>query len=349
MRVEPRSTVPLWLILSAPMAAIVLAFLSCSLLILWTGSPVLAAYGALLRGAVGSPFALSETLTRAIPLILTGLAVAVCFRAKLWNIGAEGQFYGGALAASLLGTGGLSLPRPWLVLVLLLAGWIAGGLLLWIPAWLKTQFQVDEVVTTLLLNFVILLGISYLLEGPLKDPLALGWPQGRALVDAALLPRLIPRSRLHAGLIIALLAALGVWGLERFTVWGLEMRAVGANPEAARFLGIPVRRVILYTSLLGGGLAGLAGACELLGLKGYLTLDLSPGFGYTGIVVALLAQLHPLGVVGAAVFIAGVYVGADTMGRSLGVPTYLADVIVAAALLWMLVCMGLARYRLRWD
>ncbi len=349
MRFEPRATVPPWLILSAPIAAIILAFLSCSLLILWTGSPVWAAYGALLRGAVGSPFALTETLTRSIPLMLTGLSVAVCFRAKLWNIGAEGQFYGGALAASLLGTAELSLPRLGLVLVLLLAGWITGGLLLWIPAWLKTQFQVDEVVTTLLLNFVILLGISYLLEGPLKDPLALGWPQGPALPESALLPRLIPRSRLHAGFIIALLASLGVWALERFTVWGLEMRAVGANPEAAKFLGIPVQGVILYTSLLGGGLAGLAGVCELLGLKGYLTLDLSPGFGYTGIVVALLAQLHPLGVVGAAVFIAGIYVGADTMGRSLGVPTYLADVIVAAALLWMLVCMGLARYRLRWD
>ncbi|MEN9251738.1 MAG: ABC transporter permease [Thermostichales cyanobacterium BF4_bins_65] len=349
MRLELRPHIPVWLTLLAPLLAVTLALLSCSVLILWTGSPVVTAYGALIQGAVGSGFALTETLTRAIPLMLTGLGVAVCFQAKLWNIGAEGQFYAGALAATLLGTGGVPVPEPLLLPLLLLAGWMAGGLLLWIPAWLKTQLQVDEVVTTLLLNFVVLLLVSYLLEGPLRDPLALGWPQAAPVLEAAVLPKLIPRSRLHAGLILAVVAALAVWGWQRLTIWGFEMRAVGANPVAARFFGIPVPQVILYTSLVGGGLAGLAGVCELTGLKGYLTLDLSPGFGYTGIVVAMLGQLHPLGVVAAAIFVAGIYVGADSMGRVLGVSSYLADVMVAAALLWLLVCLCLIRYRLRWE
>jgi simple sugar transport system permease protein len=137
--------------------------------------------------------------------------------------------------------------------------------------------------------------------------------------------------------------------VNRFTIWGYEMKAVGVNEQAAHFAGIPVGRVALYTALISGGLAGLAGVSEVAGLKGYLTLDLSPGFGYTGIVVAMLAQLHPLGVIAAALFIAGIYVGADTMSRSLGVPTYLADVIVATSLLCMLVSVFLTRYRLRWT
>ncbi|MDX2270841.1 MAG: ABC transporter permease [Cyanobacteriota bacterium] len=349
MQIEARESVALWQVVLAPLAAVLMALALCSLLIVWTGSSVGAAYLALWQGGVGSRFALTETLTRATPLILTGLAVAVAFRAKLWNIGAEGQFYAGALAATLLGSGAITAPAWLLIPLLLAAGAGAGGLLLGIPAWLKVRFRVDEVVTTLLLNFIVLLAVSYLLEGPLKDPLALGWPQARPIMATGVLPKLMERTRLHGGLLLALAAAGLIWGINRLTIWGYEMKAVGSNPEAAAFLGIPVHRVILYTSLLSGGLAGLAGVSEVTGLKGYLTLDLSPGFGYSGIVVAMLAQQHPLGVVAAAVFIAGIYVGADSMSRSLGVPTYLADVIVATALLGMLVSSWLTHYRIRWE
>ena len=159
------------------------------------------------------------------------------------------------------------------------------------------RFGVDEVVTTLLLNFIVILFVSMLLEGPLKDPMGLGWPQSQKVIAEAQLPKLIQGKRLHFGFIIALAAAFIVWIINTRMALGYEMKAVGYNPHAARFAGMPVDRVMVKTALLSGGIAGLAGMSEVAGLKGNLTLDLSPGFGYAGIVVAMLALLHPLGVV----------------------------------------------------
>ena len=347
MRLEPRAHVPLWLSVAAPVAAIALALACCALLIVWSGAPVIAAYEALLRGAFGSVFALSETLTRAAPLIFTGLAAAVAFRAKLWNIGAEGQLYAGALAASWLGSGMIVLPPVLMVPFLFAVGALAGALLLLLPVVLKLKLKVDEVVTTLLLNFVVLLFTSYLLFGPLKDPLAMGWPQAAPIIDEGLLSPLIPRMRLHAGLIWAIAFAVFAWTFLRFTRWGFQIRAVGHNAEAAAFAGLPIGATVLRTALLSGGLAGMAGVCELAGLKGYLTLDLSPGFGYTGIAVAMLAGLHPLGVVAAAIFVAAIYNGADAMSRAMSISSYLADVLTATALLLVLASVLFVRFRPR--
>jgi simple sugar transport system permease protein len=208
---------------------------------------------------------------------------------------------------------------------------------------------VDEVVTTLLLNFIVLLFVSMLLEGPLKDPMGLGWPQSKKVVADAQLPKLVQGKRLHAGFVIAILAAMLVWVFDRRAALGYEMRAVGYNSKAAAFAGIPVNPVLAKTALLSGGLAGLAGWSEVSGLKGNLTLDLSPGFGYTGIVVAMLALLHPLGVVVAAIFVAAVFVGADAMSRSAGVPSYIAHVMVALSLLCMVTAIMFTRYRVRWT
>jgi simple sugar transport system permease protein len=272
----------------------------------------------------------------------------VAFRAKLWNIGAEAQLYIGAVVTVVLGTGALPLPPALLVPLLALAAMLAGALLLLGPAVLKTRFGVDEVVTTLLLNFVVLLFVSMLLEGVLKDPMGLGWPQSQKLIAEARLPRIVTGKRLHYGFVVALVAAVAVWVVMKKTVLGYEMRAVGHNPQAARFLGIPVNRVLMKTALFSGGLAALAGFSEVAGLKGNLTLDLSPGYGYSGIVVAMLAMLNPLGVVISAIFVAGIFVGADAMSRSAGVPSYIADVMVATALLTMVTAMLLVRYRVRW-
>jgi len=203
------------------------------------------------------------------------------------------------------------------------------------------------VVTTLLLNFVILLFVSYLLEGPLKDPMLMGWPQAAPIIDEGVLPRLVERSRLHLGLVVAVAAALIVWLVMVFTVWGYEIRAVGLNATAAAFSGININRTIIRTALLSGGLAGMAGVTEVAGLKGYLTLDLSPGFGYAGIAVAMLAQLHPLGVLASALFLSAIYVGADSMSRGVNIPTYIADVLVATSMLAVVLSVMLARYRIR--
>ena len=351
MRLERRAQVsPAW-VLAAPFGAVAFTLLVSSLLVAWAGAPVGRAYALLLEGGFGSRLAITETLTRATPLILTGLAAAVAFRARLYNIGAEGQLYAGALAA--VGVGGLhggsGFEAPaWLLFPLMLAAAMAAGALLLLgPALLKSRLGVDEVVTTLLMNFIVLLGVSALLDGAMKDPTAMGWPQSVALQDALQLDKLVERSRVHTGLLVALGLAVALWVLLQRTATGFEIRAVGANPGAAGFAGMPVGWVTVKVALLSGALAGLAGAIEVAGRTGYVTLDMSPGYGYSGIVIAMLAMLNPLGVVAAAVFVAGVLVGADSMSRAVNVPTYIADVIVAVSLISMLVATMLTQYRVR--
>jgi simple sugar transport system permease protein len=327
---------------------VLVSLVIASLLVLWSGANPMNVLFLVARGALGSQFAAFETLTRATPLIFTGLAAAIAFRARLWNIGGEAQLYGGAIMAALLGTGAVSLPGPILLPLLFVAGALAGALLLLGPTFLKTRFGVDEVVTTLLLNFVMVLFVSFLLEGPLKDPMGLGWPQTRHVIAAAELPKLVAGKRLHLGFLVALASALAIWFVNARTTLGYEMRAVGFNSRAARFAGMKVDLVMAKTALLSGGMAAMAGVAEVTGLKGNLTLDLSPGFGYAGIVVAMLAMLHPVGVVAASVFVAAMFVGADAMSRSANVPNYIAHVMVAVALLTMVVGMLATRFRIYW-
>jgi simple sugar transport system permease protein len=353
MRLEKRPHTSRLALLLAPVGAVVFTLLVSALLVWWAGADVAQTYGLLLRGGFGSVFALSETFTRAIPLMLTGLAAAVAFRARLFNIGAEGQLYVGALAAvavgGLHGGSGFDLPVPLLFGLMLLAAALAGALLLLGPALLKARLGVDEVVTTLLLNFIVLLLVSLMLDGPMKDPTAMGWPQSVALMGELELSKLVEQTRVHSGLLIAAALAVAVWVLMKYTVLGFDIRAVGANARAAAFAGVPVTRTVVLVAMLSGALAGLAGAIEVAGRTSYLTLDMSPGYGYSGIVIAMLAGLHPLGVVAASVFVAGVLVGADSMSRAIGVPTYIADVIVAASLISVLVATLLTQYRVRWK
>ncbi|ADU61266.1 MAG: ABC transporter permease [Pseudodesulfovibrio sp.] len=348
MRLEARESVSLAMRALAPVIAVGAAMLVCSALLVWGGASPVQGWALLLQGALGSKFAISETLTRATPLILTGLAAAVAFRAKLWNIGGEGQFYMGAIVATWLGTGPFAMPAYLMIPSLFLAGAMGGGLLLLVPTLLKTRLQVDEVVTTLLLNFIVILFVNWLVFGPWKDPMAMGWPQAAPMVDEAMLPLILAKTRLHFGFFIALACAVGVWWFMRATTWGFEIRAVGASPRASAFAGMPVGAATVRTALLSGGLAAMAGVAELCGVKGYLTLDLSPGFGYSGIVVAMLAALHPLGVVASALFVAVVYIGADSMSRAINVSSYIADVTTAVCLLAVLVAMFLTKYRIRW-
>jgi general nucleoside transport system permease protein len=343
MRLEGIANPSLTRQIGLPALALVATVLTASLLALVAGANPFATLGLILKGAAGSKFALLETLNRATPLIFTGLSVAVAFRAKLWNIGAEAQLYAGAIVTVLLGTG--LLPAPFALPAMALAAILAGALVLLGPAILKLRLGVDEVVTTLMINFIMALFLSYLLEGPMKDPAGMGWPKSVALIKEARLPRIVDGLRLHWGFALALISALLVWVIQTRTTLGFEMRAVGQNPAAARFAGMPVSAVLLKTALLSGGLAALAGFSEVAGLKGHLSLDLSPGFGYTGIIVAMLALLHPLGVIVSALFVAGIFVGSDSMSRAADVPTYIADMLLAFALLYMVLAVLLTKFR----
>ncbi len=355
VRLEARAQVSPLATLAAGVAAVAFTLAMCALLILWANANVFAAYRAIFDGAFGSRFAITETLTRATPLMLTGLAAAVAFRARLYNIGAEGQLYFGALAAVAASVamtndaGELALPVALALPLMIAAGTAAGAVLLLIPTLLKTKFKVDEVVTTLLLNFIALLFVSMLLDGVMKDPTAMGWPQSKSILAELEFAKLIERGRVHAGLLLALLLAVLLWIVIGFTRFGLTLRAVGANEQAAAFAGISVNRTLVKVALISGSLAGLAGVGEVAGRTGYVTLDMSPGYGFSGIVIAMLAALNPIGVIFAAIFVGGAIVGADAMSRAVNVPTYIADVIVATALIAVLVATLLTKYRIRWK
>lgn len=345
LRLEQRESSPVWLNLALPVLAIIATLVLCSGLIALAGANVFTAYANLFLSALSTRFNLVETAVKATPLIFTGLAVTVAFRAKFWNIGAEGQLLAGAMAAAFIGARA-ALPAWSLVPGMIVAGAAAGALWALIPAVLKTRFKVDDVVTTLLLNFVIFYAMMALLDGPWKDPLS-GYPDSPDIRMDAEFPILLKATRLHLGVVLAALATPLAWFLMNHTTLGFKINAVGENPEAARYAGINIPVIVVITAAISGGLAGLAGVGEVAGLHFQVMAGLSPGYGYTGIVIAMLARLNPLGVIPAAFFFAVIITGAEAMSRATGVPVFLADVIQGTALITMLVALLFNKYRVR--
>lgn len=281
------------------------------------------------EGALGSPYALSETLVKFCPLALTGLAIAIAFRSGVWNIGAEGQLLIGALATVAVGLKGPVFPPlleiPWLLLV----GTFAGLVWAFPPALLRVYRGVPEVIATILLNFVALHLVSWAVSpptGPLRE--ASGrYPQSDLLPPSAWLPRLIPPSRLHLGVFLAFGLALFVHFLLFHTVFGYRLRAVGLNPRSARYAGIPVPRILLGSFLLSGALAGLAGSVQVLGITYRLYPDFSAGWGYTAIAVALLGGLRAEGTLVSALFMGMLEASAGSLQRNANVPSVVVQII----------------------
>lgn len=344
LRLEARTSTPAWYNLALPLVAIAAALVLCSGLIALAGAGVLQAYGVMFSAALGDSYAVTETLVRAAPMIFTGLAVAVAFRAKFWNIGAEGQLLAGAIASCVVGA--IPMPGPLAMLLMAVVGAAAGAAVALIPALLRVRFKVDDVVSSLLLNSIIFYALMALIETVWKDPFS-GYPISPPIEDSANFPVLIEGTRLHLGVLAAFVAAPLVWFLIARTTLGFRIRVTGENPEAARFGGINVGRVVVATAVLSGALAGLAGVGEVGGVHFQVMSDISPGYGYSGIVVAMLARLNPLGVVPAALFLAAVMTGAEAMSRATGVPAFLSEVIQGTALLAMLVALLFTAYRIR--
>ena len=341
-----RTPAPPWFKILIPIMAILVTFLITSILVIMAKANPFSAFYYFLVAPLSNRVSALETLVKATPLLLTGTAVTVAFASGYWNIGAEGQLYAGAVAAAYLGTVVGGLPPVLAIPIMLLGGFIAGMFWALIPALLKVKLAVDEVVTTLLLNSVIMFVVSFLLNGPWRDPIS-GWPQSPTIAASAMMPKLLPRSRLHFGFIVALIVIALVWFLLSRTGLGLKMRAVGLGQEAARFMGVNVNRSMLTAALLSGGIAGLAGVSEVAGIHFHLIDAISNGFGYTGILVATLGGLHPIGAGFAAVFIGLIDTGAQTVSRALGVPVYLGNVVQATLLLVTLAMFLLQNYRLR--
>ena len=292
-----------------------------------------AALAALWDGSLGSWYAFtSTTLGRAVPLILIGLGIALGFRAGAFNIGAEGQFYAGAIAATWVGLHVGDLPAALAILAVWSAALLAGACWVAVPVGLRVRYGVLEVISTLLLNFVAEALVSYVVQGPLQERQGI-YPQSDPIAPSARLP-LIPGTRLHVGLFLALGCAGALWYLFARTRWGFMLRAVGTGPRAAEVSGrIDSRRVAAQALLASGALAGLAGGVEVTGVSYALYQNLSPGYGFTAIAVALLARLHPLGVVGAGLLFGALEAGAGAMQRDAGVPAVAVSVVEAVVLI----------------
>ena len=302
-----------------------------------------AALTAMWRGAAGSWYALtSATLVRAIPLILVGLGIAVAFRAGAFNIGAEGQFYAGAIAATWVGLHVAGWPPPAAIALVLATATLAGAAWVVVPVWLKLRFDVLEVISTLLLSFVAESLVSLMVQGPLQEAQHI-YPQSDPIAAAARLP-LLPGTRLHAGLALAVVAAVALWYLFGRTLWGFRLKAVGAGPRAAEISGrIDARRTAAVALLGSGALAGLAGGVEVSGVSYALFQNLSPGYGFTAIAVALLARLHPLGVLATGLLFGALEAGAGAMQRDADVPAVAVYVVEAVVIIVVLLAEAAAR------
>jgi general nucleoside transport system permease protein len=329
--------------LGTAIAALAAGFLVLALGLAVAGYDASLALGAMWRGAFGSWDALlSATLVRSVPLTVLGLGIALAFQAGALNIGGEGQFYAGAVAATWVGLRVWGWPAPLAIGTVWLAAAVAGVLWIAVPVLLKLRFGVLEVISTLLLNFVAEAAVSYAVTGPLQEAHHV-YPQSDPIAEAARLPRL-PGSRLHLGIAVAILLGAGLWFVLKKTSWGFQLRATGLGPRAAELSGrIPVRRVLGFALLWSGAFAGLAGGIEISGVSYSLYQNLSPGYGFTAIAVALLARLHPLGILATGLLFGALEAGAQGMQREAGVPAVAVAVAEGTIILAVLLAQVVGR------
>jgi len=332
-----------------PIVGVVFALLLGAVMLVILKADPLAAYISLVHGAVGSRFGLTQTLVKATPLLLVGLGICIAFRANVINIGGEGQIIAGALMATWFPLFFHTWPGWLLIPLTMTASFLAGSLWGFIPGILKARLNVNEILSTIMLNAIALQLMNLLLQGPLMDPAGVKartfLAQSAQLPAQVWLPRLVPRTLLHAGAIIAVVLAVVVYIFLWRTTIGYRIRAVGLNPSASRYSGINVPVIQALSLTLAGGFAGLAGTVEVIGVQHRLLEGLTSGYGFTGIVAALLGSLHPLGLVPASVLFGGLLVGADTMQRAVQVPSSLVDALLGLVVLFV---SGSALWLRRW-
>lgn len=312
--------------------SVALAFAFGGLLILIIGINPIEAYKALFEGAFGTSYGLAETLVKAVPLILCGLSVAICLKMKLWNIGAEGQFVIGFLAASLVALH-FDAPIGIMLPLLLVVAFLAGGIWAGIAGILKATMNVNEIITTLLMNWVAILFAQFFAYGPLKG--ADGFPYSDEFCLSEKLPQL-GWHRLHWGLFLAIFVAIVLYFILKKTVWGFEVNVIGSNEAAARAAGMKIKKNIVLVLFLAGGLAGIAGFTEVCGIEHRLTPHTAAGYGYTAILVAWLARTNPLIVIIVAFLFGGLLTGGEMIQITVGVPIAVIHILEGAILFFLL-------------
>jgi simple sugar transport system permease protein len=296
---------------------------------------------------IDSLYGLGELLLKASPLMLCAVGLAAGYRANVWNIGAEGQLtlgaiFGGGIALALQDRGG-----AWLVPLMLIAG--AAGGMAWaaVPAWLKTRFNANEILTSLMLVYVAKLALSWLVHGPWRDPEGFNFPQSKMFIDAALLPNLLPETRLNVGFVIALVIVAAAWVFMRRSLVGFQMRVAGLAPAAANYAGISAPRTVWLGMLIGGATAGIAGVGEAAGPIGQLLPSMSPGYGFAAIIVAFVGRLHPLGIALASALMSLLYLGGEAAQIGLALPSAVTGLFQGMLLFFLLAADVFIDFRLR--
>lgn len=329
---------------AVPLLSLVAALAVGALFLTLTGRDPVEVYEAMFKGALGSRYGLSETVVKAIPLMLCALGISAAFRMQLWNIGAEGQFYMGAFAASWLPLTFPELPAVVMLPGMMLLGAAAGGLWGLAPAVLRARWKVNEIITTLMFNYVAILWVDYLVYGPWKDPKGFNFPLSAKFPAAAALPT-FGDSRIHMGLFIALLLAVFFWIIFEKSRWGYEIKVIGSSESAARYAGMNISRNIFQVMILSGAVCGLAGMTEVSGIVGRLQPGLSPGYGYTAIIVAWISKLHPAAILVVSVLFGGLQVGGFFV-QTMGVPASVSSMLQGAVLFFVVGGEFLTKYRI---
>ena len=332
----------------SPLLALVVTVLIGVLLFVALGKDPVAGLRVFFWDPIKSPYALGELTVKATPLLLIALGLAVCFRSNVWNIGAEGQYVLGAIAASgvaLMADKGSS---SWIVLPVILAGILGGMFWAGITAWLRDRFNANEILVSLMLVYVAVMLLSFMVSGPWKDPQGYNFPQSRTFDAATRIPRLLTGSRMNIGIFLALIGVAGVWVFLFRTRAGFAQQVGGLAPAAARYAGFSSRRALWAALLMSGGMAGLAGALEVAGPIGQLTPYVPAGYGFAAIIVAYVGRLHPVGMVLSAVLMSMFYIGGELAQSRLGLTRSLTGVFQGLLLFTLLACDTLVNYRMRW-
>jgi general nucleoside transport system permease protein len=334
--------------IASPLVAIALTLVTMAVLFALLGKNPIAALGVYFLDPLTDAYSLQEIAVKATPLVMIGVGLSLCYVANVWNIGAEGQFLIGAVAGSWLavitnGTGA----GHWVLPAMLVLGALGGALWAMIPALCKVRFGASEILTSLMLVYVADLFMDYLVRGPWRDPNGMNFPTTAEFDPVATVPTLIEGSRLHAGAILALIVVMLAAVMLGRTIKGFEIRVVGAAPKAARFAGFNSDGLVLFTFAISGALAGLAGIIEVAGPVGHLQPGISPGYGFTAIIVAFLGRLNPVGILIAGLFLALTFIGGENAQITMKIPLDLTKVFQGILLFYVLACDSMILYRVR--
>lgn len=346
-RLVPRGHASLFWSWGSPVLALLLTAVITGGMFAAMGRPPVLTVTTFLISPLLAPDGLASLALKAAPLVMMGVGLSLAYKANVWNIGTEGQFTLGAIAA-----GGLALAFPdaqWIFPAMFLAGIAGGASYALIVAWLRTRLNANEILTSLMLAYIAQYLLIYLVTGPWRDPMGFGFPQTAMFSDAADGPRLIEASNLHYGIVLAPLIAIAAWLLLETTNFGFQLRVLGQAPRAARFAGFSENRLVWLSMAISGGLAGLAGMFEVTGTQGQLTTTISPGYGFTAIIVGFLGRLNPLGVVPAGLLLALTYLGGDAAQINLGLSNAITGIFQGILLFCLLGADVLILHRVRWG